>query len=219
MMNATSPPPTDLRNTLEEVRASVAGQGTNSGLAGVLQKVMLGLVNLLMALLEDFRAGRLVAPAPASREQGAGDSGVRAADHTSARPEGGEGEEAPPPRLVRCTAQSPARAGEGASGARWGGMWGWWRRKSEVPQRGEWDAYPSRARQSEEKTPSAIEADRGANRAGGASDYPSPSRIGPHFCRQKWEPVAGPSPRVKSGGKPAAKRRGKRGAVLCGLRG
>ena len=98
MTNAAAPS-TDLKDTLEEMRASVAAR---KGLAGAIEKAMLGLLELLLALLADFRAGRLAAPAPAS-----GDA------------------------------------------------------------------------------------------AGGADDvvrYPSPSRIGPHFCQQKWEPVAGQPP-------------------------
>jgi hypothetical protein len=109
-MSHAASPTTDLKDTLEEMRASVAAR---KGLAGAMEKAILSLLELLLALLADFRAGKLTPPAPAS-----GDA-----------------------------------AGQGANGAGDGGV-----------------------------------------------SYPSPSRIGAHFCQQKWEPVAGPSLSLKGRG-------------------
>ena len=101
--------PTHLKDTLEEMRASVAARGARRGLRGAIQEAILGFLEVLLALLADFRAGRLTPVA---------------ADGT----------------------------GEEASGT------------------------------------------------DGAAVYRLPSRIGPHFCEQEWEPVTGPSPRVEPAG-------------------
>jgi hypothetical protein len=60
-MTAAAAPPTDLKDTLEEMRASVAAR---KGLAGAIEKAMLGVLELLLALLADFRAGKLPSQAP-----------------------------------------------------------------------------------------------------------------------------------------------------------
>jgi hypothetical protein len=112
---------TDLKDTLEEMRASVAARGARKGLAGAIEKAMLGLLELFLALLADFRAGRLAPPAPASES---GEDGV--------------------------------------------------------------------------------------------VSYPSPSRTGAHLCQQKWEPAAGPAPRVKPGGDASLSPKGLQGANGAG---
>jgi hypothetical protein len=61
MSDPAASPTTDLKDTLEEMRASVAARGARKGLAGAIEKAILGLLEMLMALLADFRAGRLAA--------------------------------------------------------------------------------------------------------------------------------------------------------------
>jgi hypothetical protein len=54
--------PTDLGSTLERVRAAIAAEGAGKGLAGKVQAVILQLLETLLAMLMEFRAGGLVAP-------------------------------------------------------------------------------------------------------------------------------------------------------------
>ncbi len=72
-MTRADPTQTDLKSALEELRASVAEEGTRNGLAGMLQQAFLKILEVLMAMLMDFRAGRL-APlvATAAEDPGAG---------------------------------------------------------------------------------------------------------------------------------------------------
>jgi hypothetical protein len=106
MLHSPSPPPTDRKNTLEEMRALVAARAPNKGLAGVLQEAMLAFLNLLMTLVADFRAGKLAPVTPSADVRPA--SRAVGADRPMARPHVSGG------------------ASAGAGRPRW------WRPKSEV---------------------------------------------------------------------------------------
>ncbi len=78
-----APPPTDLKDTLETMRASVAARSTRKGLNGTIEGAFLKIFELLLTLLMDFRAGKLAPPVT---------DAVRGADGEVAHP---------PTRLVR----------------------------------------------------------------------------------------------------------------------
>ena len=114
-MTAPAAPPTDLKTALVELRASVAarrtGKGragfaaraglaarmgipTRAGLAAAIEEAILNILGMLLAMLEDFRAGRFVPVAAVVEAAAAGRAVVP-----------------PPPRPC------PARAGEGVRGS------------------------------------------------------------------------------------------------------
>ena len=94
-MTAAPPTHTDLKSTLEEMRASVAARGTRKGLAaragltGAIQKAFLELLSVLLAILEDFRAGRLARIAPVAELAGDGAVADPSPQPSPTRGEGG----------------------------------------------------------------------------------------------------------------------------------
>src|SRR5215831_14810552 len=70
MTNPSPSPPTDLASALDGLRASVAAECARKGPAGALARAILRFLELLAAVVADFRAGRLAAVA-ASEEAGA----------------------------------------------------------------------------------------------------------------------------------------------------
>src|SRR5215472_8237515 len=71
-MTAVPSAPTDLKTALEEMRASVAARRTRTRVGEAIQEAILGLLNTLMAILEDLRAGRLAPVAPVAEAAGKG---------------------------------------------------------------------------------------------------------------------------------------------------
>ena len=81
----------DLAVILGEMRAAIASEGPRNGLAGKLQAVFLGILEMLAAMLADFRAGRLAAMAAVTaapdsdRAQGVGGDAGPAAPLAASR--------------------------------------------------------------------------------------------------------------------------------------
>jgi hypothetical protein len=171
----------------------------------VLQEVMLAVLNILMALLADFRAGRL-APVAA------------VADHVGAAsiPEGNEVDRSGDGRDCGVEPGNDGKAvrdrdlsrADRVRGRGWSQMEAE-TREEELSRSGIASGVsPADADCGGDPTLPPLprfaglsrEADRGANCLVRAAAYPSPSRIGPHFCEQKWEPVAGPALSLKGRG-------------------
>ena len=157
-MTDTAPPvPTDLKTTLDEMRASAA---VAKGLSGTIHRAILRVFDALVMLLAELRARR-DAEAPVAEDVRSVEIETGPAPTPHPAPQGG--------RKTRCTTRA------------------------------------STARSADSGDLSAVDADS-------AFACPSPSRIGPHSCQQKWEPVAGPFHRIRSGGKPASEGRW----IACG---
>jgi hypothetical protein len=104
-MTTAAAPPTDLKDTLDEMRASVAARGARKGLQGKIQAAILDFLDVLMRLLMEFRAGGLAPLAPV-------------ADERATRTDGAVGNRAPEPREAS-PSSDPIAPGRRDSGSRW----------------------------------------------------------------------------------------------------
>ena len=119
--------PNNLKDTLEEMRASVAARGARKGLSGAIEAAILGLLEVLLALLADFRDGRLAPPATACADAAGGavadpspSSRIESAGEPAAKGGNGSASERADNNEFASDTLTPALprlAGEGACGA------------------------------------------------------------------------------------------------------
>jgi len=76
-------PPNSCSDTLEDLRAAVAGRGAKNALDRTIQAAFLKLIEVLLRLLADFQAGKLAPVAPETRDA-AGGGGASAGSVSSA---------------------------------------------------------------------------------------------------------------------------------------
>ena len=197
-MTAAPPTQPDLKSALEEMRASMAARGPRKGVAGAIQEAILGFLSVLLAMLEDFRAGRLAPVAPVA--EAAGEGGVSAVAPPPPRTflvEGGGG--------GRGGANDREEAQEAEPNSRRFALYGlcsdsdaqWIAGADQVEGRG-----PDRGAGS--GCEAAHSADGGSvsreTEDVWAEACPSPSRIGRHFSSINSEPAGAALPRPQGWG-------------------